>query len=490
MQNRREFLKLSLGAVSALSFPSFAFGDDSNFSDYKALVVIYNSGGNDGLNTFIPSGSDEHRGYQAYANARETLRAKDNPLELTLSDNELDLSSSNPYAINNSLSKGYVKGFYTHDGLDLATNALMPEIAHLVNQGKVAIVANAGNLIMPGTKEEFQSKSKPLPPFLYAHNHQTKLAMTAEASSLNYNGWAGRLFDNWIDVNGGDIYGMNISIGRSEHLFYGDKTQGLRINPSGPTSYHQLSQNIFNNLDNIQESDMFKRFFKKLKKHSYDMQEVIMDDWNNHSPDFSTFSAKNAYGDELFSIPNHQQLQESKPVLTDTSIINQLKAVAKLAYIGKNRGLKRQIFFVYDGGYDTHNNQSNQHARKLRRLSLGVGDFYKAIKEMGMENEITTFNISDFGRSTGENGDGTDHAWGSNLFVVGGAVKGGVYGTLPDLTLGGVDDLTHKGRLIPTTSMSQYYGTIVKWFGADDVVLAKVVPELGNFDVKDLGFMG
>ncbi|SFV66566.1 hypothetical protein MNB_SV-14-186 [hydrothermal vent metagenome] len=91
---------------------------------------------------------------------------------------------------------------------------------------------------------------------------------------------------------------------------------------------------------------------------------------------------------------------------------------------------------------------------------MGVGDFYKAIKEMGMENEITTFNISDFGRSTGENGDGTDHAWGSNLFVVGGAVKGGVY------------------------------GTIVKWFGADDVVLAKVVPELGNFDVKDLGFMG
>jgi len=491
MQSRRDFIKYSLGAISALSFPSFAFGG-SNFNDYKALVVIYNGGGNDGLNTFIPSSSDQKLGYQAYANARETIKVANNPLTLPLNNGELDLSGSNPYAVSDNLAKGYLKGFYTHDGFDLATNALMPEIAHLVNLGKVAIVANVGNLIMPGTKEEFQSQQKPLPPFLFAHNHQTKLAMTGEASTLNYNGWAGRLFDNWIDVNGGDIYGMNIAVGRSEHLFYGDKTKGLRINPSGPTSYSGFNQdmkNIFNGLNDLEESEMFKRFFKKLKKHSYDMQEVIADDWNNNSPDFSKFSAKNAYGGELFSTPSHAQLQESNPVLTDTSILKQLKAVAKLAYIGKNRGLKRQIFFVYDGGYDTHNNQSNQHSRKLRGLSLGIGDFYKTIKEMGMENEVTTFNISDFGRSTGENGDGTDHAWGSHLFAVGGAVKGGVYGTLPDLTLGSEDDLTHKGRLIPTTSMSQYYATILNWFGVDSNLMPKIVPELKNFTQQDLGFM-
>ncbi|SFV68653.1 putative exported protein [hydrothermal vent metagenome] len=488
MQNRRDFLKLSLGAISALSFPSFAFGN-SDFNDYKALVVIYNGGGNDGLNTFIPSGSDANSGYQAYANARETIKVKNNSLELPLNNGELDLSSSNPYSSNDNLAKGYTKGFYLHDGADLATNALMPEIAHLFNKNKVAIVANAGNLIMSGTKKEFTSELKPLPPFLFAHNHQTKLAMTGEASTLNYNGWAGRLFDNWIDVNGGDIYGMNIAVGRSEHLFYGDKTQGLRINPSGPTSYNHLNTDIFNGLNDLEESEMFKRFFKKLKQHSFDMQTVLTEDWNNNAPDFSTFSAKNAYGEELFSSPSHEQLQESKPVLTDTSILKQLKAVAKLAYIGKNRGLKREIFFIYDGGYDTHNNQSNQHSRKLRGLSLGIGDFYKAIKEMGMENEVVSFNISDFGRSTGENGDGTDHAWGSNLFVVGDAVKGGVYGSVPNLILGSEDDLTKKGRLIPTISMSQYYATILKWFGVDDMLMKKIVPELKNFDTKDLGFM-
>jgi len=106
-----------------------------------------------------------------------------------------------------------------------------------------------------------------------------------------------------------------------------------------------------------------------------------------------------------------------------------------------------------------------------------------------MENEVVSFNISDFGRSTGENGDGTDHAWGSNLFVVGDAVKGGVYGSVPNLILGSEDDLTKKGRLIPTISMSQYYATILKWFGVDDMLMKKIVPELKNFDTKDLGFM-
>jgi uncharacterized protein (DUF1501 family) len=109
---------------------------------------------------------------------------------------------------------------------------------------------------------------------------------------------------------------------------------------------------------------------------------------------------------------------------------------------------------------------------------------------MGMEDEVTTFNLSDFGRSIGNNGDGTDHAWGAHHFVLGGAVTGGLYGKLPDLTLGGVDDISSKGRLIPSTSMSQYLGTIVKWFGADEAMLNGLFTERGNFTEKDLGFMG
>ena len=164
-----------------------------------------------------------------------------------------------------------------------------------------------------------------------------------------------------------------------------------------------------------------------------------------------------------------------------------MEAVAKWAKISKDNNLHRQIFYVKDGGYDTHHNQARVHPTRLRSVSMGLGDFYKALKEMGMENEVTVISVSEFGRSTGNNGSGSDHAWGGSYFMLGGAVQGGLYGTLPDLTLGSDDDLTHKGRLIPTISFTQYYATVLKWFGLDDTSLANILPELSNFSTKDLG---
>jgi uncharacterized protein (DUF1501 family) len=485
--DRRDFLKLSLAGISSLALPIELFGEEENSNEYKAIVVIYHSGGNDGLNMFIPSSDDEKSGYPSYANIRDTLRVDNNELILPLDDNgNLDLSQGNPYATNNSLPEAYTKGFYKHDGLDVATNGLMPEIAHLVNKGKVAIVANLGNLIEPATKEELRSKTKPLPPFLFAHNHQTKLTMNGIASKLDFTGWAGRVYDNWQNINGGDIYGLNIAINRTEHLFYGAETTPLILSQNGPTEYFRIKRDMYDNYMDIEKGDKYRRYYNRIKKHSFEMQDTLVDDWQNNSP---TWESKNAYGGELFKKPTSEELSQSKPIFADGSLLRQFKAVAKLAYIGKNRGLKRQIFFVFDGGYDTHSNQTNQHSKKIRGLSLALGDFYIALKEMGMENSVTTLTISDFGRSTGNNGDGTDHAWGGTYFVMGGAVKGGLYGKMPDLTLGSNDDFTKKGRLIPTTSMSQYYGTVLKWFGINDDLMPIILPELKNFDVKDLGFM-
>lgn len=473
--------------LSSMVLPSRLFAQDtSSFEDYKALIVIYQAGGNDGLNMFIPSGSDPLRGYSNYAKIRDTIRVQDTELSLPLTDGVLDLSGGNPYASNNSLEESYTKGIYRHENLDVATNGLMPEIADLVNQNKVAILANTGNLAYPSTKSELLGKTKPLPPFLFAHNHQTKLVMNGEASLLDYSGWAGRLYDNWKDVNGGDIYGMNIGINNSEHLFYGDETNPLIIGQNGPTSYYRVNRTLYDTLLGVPKNDNHRTLYNQLRQHSFLMQDTIVDDWNNNAP---TWNSTNAYGGELFVTPSSELLSQSSPVYTDDSLLLRLKAIAKLAYIGKNRGLKRQIFYVLDGGYDTHSNQTQQHARKLRGLSLAIGDLQRALSEMGMSNEVTTFTVSDFGRSTGNNGDGTDHAWGGTYFAVGGAVNGGLYGTLPDLTLGSDDDLYSKGRLIPTTSMSQYYATMLKWFGVDEVTMAKVLPELSNFETQDLGFM-
>jgi uncharacterized protein (DUF1501 family) len=485
MKTRREFLQLSALGLGSLTLPSYLFSQEEE-SNYKALVVIYQAGGNDGLNMFIPSSNDPKCGYPNYAKIRDTLSVKNQELTLTEESGELDLTNGNPYASNNSLEESYTKGFYPHSNLDVATNALMPEVAQLVNQNKIAILLNTGNLIEPVTKSELLNKSKPLPPFLFAHNHQTKLMMNGEASKLDYTGWAGRLFDNWQGINSGDIYGLNIGIGSTEHLFYGQKSTPLIINQNGPTSYKRLNRDIYNELLEEGDDNIFYNLYNRIKKHSFDMQDIIVNDWR----DAPTWSSHNAYGKDLFSMPSDSELNQKSPTSADKSMLKKLEAVAKLSYIGKRRGLKRQIFYVFDGGYDTHSNQTQQHARKLRGLSLGIGDFQRALKEKGMENEVTTFTVSDFGRSIGNNGDGTDHAWGGTYFVMGGAVQGGCYGEMPDLTLGSNNDISHKGRLIPTTSMSQYYGTLLKWFGVDTSTMKKVLPELQNFQEQDLGFMG
>jgi len=235
------------------------------------------------------------------------------------------------------------------------------------------------------------------------------------------------------------------------------------------------------------KENIYSNFYAKKRVHSIDMQNEIYNDWKNF--DTSIWQSKtNAYGGELFSSPTNSQLEQKTPLFADGEMLKKFKAIARLVKIGKDKGLKREIFFAYDGGYDTHNNQTAQHAKKLRGLSLALGDFYKALEAMGMENDVLVISASDFGRSTGNNGDGSDHAWGSNYFALGGVVNGEVYGTLPNLTLGSSDDISKKGRLIPTTSFTQYYATACKWFGLSSNELDLIFPELKNFAIKDLGY--
>ena len=318
MKDRRDFLKLGLYSTASMLMPSSIFADSSNIDDYKAIVVVYQAGGNDGLNMFVPSSDDSKSGYSNYANIRDTLRVKDVALDLSLSNNELDLSAGNPYALNNSLEESYTKGLYYHENLDVATNALMPEIADLVNKNNVAILANCGNLIQPATKAEFLAKTKQLPPFLYAHNHQTKLMMNAEASILDYSGWAGRLYDNWLDINNGNIYGLNIGIDGSEHLFYGDKTTPLIINHNGPTSYYKIKRDLYDRLLDLDRVNKFRDIYNKMKQHSFNMQDIIVDDWENNAPNWES---TNAYGGELFSMPSDSQLSQQSPTFASDEML-------------------------------------------------------------------------------------------------------------------------------------------------------------------------
>jgi len=174
-----------------------------------------------------------------------------------------------------------------------------------------------------------------------------------------------------------------------------------------------------------------------------------------------------------------------------TPIGQQLQQVAKIIKLRNTTGMGRQVFFCSLGGFDTHSAQSWGQMDLLRQVGQAMAAFYVATQELGVANQVTTFTESEFGRSLQPSGTGSDHGWGSHHLVLGGAVKGGrLYGSFPSHVLGGPDDASNRGLLIPTTSLDQYGATLAKWFGVDAAGMAKVFPNLGAFASADLGFMG
>ena len=151
--------------------------------------------------------------------------------------------------------------------------------------------------------------------------------------------------------------------------------------------------------------------------------------------------------------------------------------------------MKRQVFFVATGGFDSHDNQNQDQPGLLGGISDAIAAFSSATNDLLVRDSVTTFTQSDFGRTLTSNGDGTDHAWAGNQLVVGGSVNGGdLYGSYPLLEIGGPEDVT-GGRMIPSLSADQYAATLAKWFGIPDIDLDVVAPNLANFAQRDIGFM-
>ena len=153
-------------------------------------------------------------------------------------------------------------------------------------------------------------------------------------------------------------------------------------------------------------------------------------------------------------------------------------------------GARRQVFYVELGGFDTHSDQKTQHPQLMRKLNDALVFFDSMLGTIGMRDNVTLFTSSEFGRNFVPNGDGTDHGWGSHHLVMGGAVKGGnIYGTLPLVSIDGMDTAWYGGPLLPSTAASQYAATLGKWMGISNSALDDILPDLGRFSTNDLGFM-
>jgi uncharacterized protein (DUF1501 family) len=193
--------------------------------------------------------------------------------------------------------------------------------------------------------------------------------------------------------------------------------------------------------------------------------------------------------DELtVALAGRPALQTTFP---STELGQQLRQIAQVISVRQTLGISRQIFFCSLGGFDTHVGQTEKHSKLLAQLSEAVKAFYDATLELGVDQNVTTFTHSEFGRTLLPNtSSGTDHAWGGHQFVIGGSVRGGeVYGRYPTLQLGGADDATNRGVLIPTTSVDQYVATLASWVGVSASDVSAMLPNLANFATRNLGFL-
>ena len=179
-------------------------------------------------------------------------------------------------------------------------------------------------------------------------------------------------------------------------------------------------------------------------------------------------------------------LQNVVPLTTafsNTNLSNDLKKIAELISVKTFLGAQRQIFYVSYGGWDHHDNVLGNQDVMLPILSNAMAEFNDAMKEIGMHDKLITFTISDFARTLTSNGNGSGHAWGGNQLIMGGPITGKqIYGTYPSLALSNNSlNLSTRGRILPTTSVDEFYAELALWFGVSPNDLDYILPNLCNF---------
>ena len=151
--------------------------------------------------------------------------------------------------------------------------------------------------------------------------------------------------------------------------------------------------------------------------------------------------------------------------------------------------MNRQIFFVEYGGWDHHDELLNAHATMMTEVDESLHAFNAAMEYLGVSDCVTVFSLSEFSRTLTSNGNGTDHGWGGNAFIMGGAVNGNrLFGTYPDLSLGFGNPLEIGGGvLIPWASCDSFFAELALWFGVPASDLALLYPNIGNFYASSSG---
>ena len=362
----------------------------------------------------------------------------------------------------------------------------LAELHALWGDLKLSVVCNVGPLVVPMTREQYLGGA-PRPYQLFSHSDQVAQWQTAISDRVGQTGWGGRTADGFGTAS---VLGFPMITALSGGIFTrGQTTTPLSIAPA-PTALNQVL--VLNG---------FRTSGRRSGAAAVDSTSCAP---STRGSTLVTAASKTT--DQALNIGQILNADVSVgTVFPNTTLGNQLKQVANVIKFNSTSpglGLNRQIFFCQVGGFDTHQNQLNTQTNLLRQISQAIKAFYDATLELGMERQITTFTLSDFGRTLQPAGSGagvvgSDHAWGNHHLVVGGAVRGGDFygvtgpnGTVfPVLQLSGPSDTDNRGRWIPTVAVEQYAATLASWYGVAPGNIPVVFPNIGRFAQSDLGFM-
>lgn len=516
-QTRRELLR-RMSALSVVGAASSTFGlqlatmgaaaAQTAPGGYRALVCIFLFGGNDSNNMVLATDNDSWSRYFKARNTGADSIALMPPGTMATAPGQVNpvTGRASSYGVPESWGGVLPIAPATANPVPAGTNAgsrtfalhpLMGELLPIWQGGRLGIVANVGPLIQPTTKTQYNNGTVAIPRGLQSHNDQQSTWQAGSGEGAR-RGWGGLMADQMLAGNGANGAFTAISVSGNAVFLAGQNVVQYQIstNQTNPAVRIATAANpntaLFGAagggqrvLDIIRDSAPVSYFGK-----DYDAKVV-------RSMDTSALINGAFASPAISGIAGPAQLLNPVTRVTQTNrLAVALESVAKVIASNATFGVKRQVFFVGVGGYDTHNTQNGAHGPLMAQLANALAYFDKTLGNVNgvdLRSQVTTFTASDFSRTFTSNGDGTDHAWGAHHLVMGGAVRGGdMFGQYPTV---GVDqsgftnpDGLHN-ILLPTTSVDQYAGTMGKWFGLSDAQLDAIFPNLRNFARRDLGFL-
>lgn len=416
-------------------------------SGYKAIVCLYMNGGSDTHNWVVPT---DALGYAEYASARGELALAANRLQgITVTGQASGRSFGMP--------------------MELAP------LRDWYEAGQAAIVSNVGPLVRPITKAEYLSGTG-VPAKLFSHNDQASTWQSLAPEGAR-SGWGGRMGDILMSANAHPVF-TAVSANGNAVFLSGSSVSQYQVGVEGPVSASAMgSASVFGSTSAggalqrayaANASDRLQMEYARVMQRSLSANTALQ----------AALSGVNVPGIPTTAIA---QVNAPSTTLDKLSLARQLRMVLQIIAANQALGMRRQVFMVQMGGFDTHNNQLRDQPTQMAQVAQSIGYFMTALNNLGLQNNVTLFTASDFGRTLLSNGDGSDHGWGSHHFVAGGAVRGAnMYGQFPRTALGSADDVG-SGRLLPTTAVSQMAATMASWMGLNASEQLQVLPTLANF---------